>query len=147
MAWTYSGDPASSDKDAVRFLILDTDTNRQLLSNEEINYLLADENSHVLFAAARAAEQVSATFSKKAGVQVGDLKLDFGKTSAFYTSKAQELRREGSIRGASPFAGGRLISDKDAETKDTDRVPPFARRNLTRPFANNDLDDESRYGK
>lgn len=41
MTWTYSGNPGASDLDEVRFLIQDTNTNDQLLSNEEINYLLA----------------------------------------------------------------------------------------------------------
>jgi hypothetical protein len=39
MAWSYSGNPGSSDLDLIRFLIQDTDTNDQLLSNEEITYL------------------------------------------------------------------------------------------------------------
>jgi hypothetical protein len=41
MTWSYSGNPGASDLDEVRFLIQDTDTNEQLLSNEEINYLIA----------------------------------------------------------------------------------------------------------
>lgn len=40
MTWSYSGDPSSSTLDEVRFLIQDTDTTDQLLSNEEINYLI-----------------------------------------------------------------------------------------------------------
>jgi hypothetical protein len=39
MTWSYSGNPASSSLDEIRFLIQDTDTTDQLLSNEEINYL------------------------------------------------------------------------------------------------------------
>lgn len=40
MAWSYSGNPGSSSLDLVRFLIQDTDISDQLLSNEEINYLI-----------------------------------------------------------------------------------------------------------
>jgi len=40
MAWSYSGNPGASGLDEVRFLIQDTDSTDQLLSNEEINYLL-----------------------------------------------------------------------------------------------------------
>mgnify|MGYP003118570883 CR=1 FL=1 len=39
MTWTYSGDPDSTALDAIRFLIGDTDTNDQLLSNEEISWV------------------------------------------------------------------------------------------------------------
>lgn len=40
MTWTYSGNPGASLLDEVRFLIQDTDTDDQFLSNEEIEYLL-----------------------------------------------------------------------------------------------------------
>lgn len=39
MAWTYSGNPGASDLDLIRFLIQDTDSQDQLLSNEELLYL------------------------------------------------------------------------------------------------------------
>ena len=39
MAWTYSGDPSSSARDAIRFLVGDTDTNDQLVTNEEIAWV------------------------------------------------------------------------------------------------------------
>lgn len=40
MTWTYSGDPGASALDEVRFLIQDTDQDDQLLSDEEIEYLI-----------------------------------------------------------------------------------------------------------
>ena len=40
MTWSYSGNPGSSTLNEIRFLIQDTDTNDQLLSNEEIEYLV-----------------------------------------------------------------------------------------------------------
>lgn len=40
MTWSYSGNPGSSTRDEVRFLIQDTDTNDQLLTNEELDYLV-----------------------------------------------------------------------------------------------------------
>lgn len=40
MAWSYSGDPSTSKKDEVRFLIGDTNINQQILSDEEIEYML-----------------------------------------------------------------------------------------------------------
>lgn len=39
MTWSYSGSPGASTLDEIRFLIQDTDTTDQLLSNEEITYL------------------------------------------------------------------------------------------------------------
>lgn len=40
MTWTYSGNPGSSLLDEVRFLIQDTNEDDQLLSDEELQYLL-----------------------------------------------------------------------------------------------------------
>lgn len=40
MTWTYSGNPGASALDEVRFLIQDTNQDDQLLSNEEIEYLI-----------------------------------------------------------------------------------------------------------
>jgi len=40
MTWTYSGNPGASGLDEVRFLIQDTDSSDQFLSNEEITYLI-----------------------------------------------------------------------------------------------------------
>lgn len=40
MSWSYSGDPTASPIDAVRFWCQDTDTDRQLLADEEIQYLI-----------------------------------------------------------------------------------------------------------
>jgi hypothetical protein len=41
MTWNYSGNPGASSLDEIRFLIGDTDSSSQLLSDEEINYLFA----------------------------------------------------------------------------------------------------------
>ena len=40
MTWNYSGDPSLSSRDAVRFLIGDTDPNDPLVTDEEIAYAL-----------------------------------------------------------------------------------------------------------
>lgn len=45
MTWTYSGNPADSTLDKIRFYIGDTDTNYQLLSDEEINFII-DEHTN-----------------------------------------------------------------------------------------------------
>ena len=77
MTFTYSGNPGASALDEVRFLIQDTDTNDQLLSNEEINYLLSAYNDDAFSAAVAA---VSSLIAQAARVQeesktVGDLSL------------------------------------------------------------------------
>lgn len=76
MTWTYSGDPSTSDRDAVRFLVADTDSTDPLINDEEIAYLLAvyTEPPHAATAAARA---IAAKFSRQSDQArtVGDLTL------------------------------------------------------------------------
>jgi hypothetical protein len=82
MTWSYSGNPGASSLDEIRFLIGDTDTSSQLLSNEEITYLL---NAYLDPYAAAVACVVSliaqASRSVEESKKVGDLSLSV-KTGA-----------------------------------------------------------------
>ena len=66
MGWTYGGDPSASAKDAVRFLVGDTDSTDQLLQDGEITYLLSQYNNAPLNAAIRACETIMAKFARMA---------------------------------------------------------------------------------
>lgn len=76
MTWTYSGDPAANSRDAVRFLVADTDSTEPLISDEEIAYLL-DLYSEAPLAAVGAARAIAAKFSRESDQArtVGDLSL------------------------------------------------------------------------
>lgn len=76
MTWTYSGNPASSDRDAVRFLVADTDSTDPLITDEEIAYLIAIY-TEAPYAAVGAARAIAAKFSREADQArtVGDLTL------------------------------------------------------------------------
>lgn len=76
MTWTYSGNPANSSRDAVRFLVADTDSNDPLITDEEIAYLL-DLYTEAPSAAVGAARAIAAKFSREADQArtVGDLTL------------------------------------------------------------------------
>ena len=97
MTWTYSGNPGSSLLDEVRFLIQDTDTNDQQLSNEELTYLITAYGDP--YSAAVAA--VSALIGRLASLsseskKVGDLSLTrvFGMQVAKYEALIKYLERE-----------------------------------------------------
>ena len=94
MTWSYSGNPASSDTDAVRFLVADTQTSDQLISNEEINYLLTVYNDPA-FAAVAAARAIAAKFARQSDQSrsVGDLSLSesFSQKSEQYHHLADHL--------------------------------------------------------
>ena len=77
MTFTYSGDPGASALDEVRFLIQDTDTNDQLLSNEEIEYLLLAYNEDAFGAAIASMTSLIAQAARvqEESKSVGDLSL------------------------------------------------------------------------
>jgi len=62
MAWSYD-DTLSTDRDKVRFLVGDTDTNRQLLSNSEIDFLVT-ENPDYRQAAVNSCDAIIAKLSR-----------------------------------------------------------------------------------
>lgn len=64
MAFSYSGDPQSEPKDAVRFLVGDTDESDPLLSDEEINFLVAEEPNRYA-AAAAACRSIAAKLARE----------------------------------------------------------------------------------
>jgi len=90
MAWSYSGDPTSSQRDEVRFLIGDVDEGEPLLSDEEIGYLLS-KTGDVRRAAAQAARAIAARFSRQVDEAVGDIRLSLSKRAEQYWRLAAEL--------------------------------------------------------
>lgn len=123
MTWTYAGNPAASNTAAVRFEIGDTDSNDQLITDEEIAYLLT-QNGTVSLAAVAACEAIAAKFSRMVDKAVGDLRLSASQKSEQYLKLAQTLKRKGALKNAMPYSGGISIADKQANENDTDRVPP-----------------------
>jgi hypothetical protein len=98
MAWTYSGDPGSSPRDQVRFLIGDTDPLVPMLTDEEIDWLVTTSSS-VYFAAAQAAESVAAKYGKYVTKTVDGLSITKSERSINYAALAKRLRSMARTRG------------------------------------------------
>lgn len=128
MSWTYSGDPANSTRDEVRFLIGDTDsTASYTLADEEINYLLTQATS-VLLVAALAAENVAGKIGRLArSKSVGDLSLSWGERSAEFRQLAATLRSRATLSAVKPYVGGLSRTEKDAVDAEADRIAPAHR--------------------
>ena len=130
MAWTYSGDPATNARDAIRFLIGDTDTNDQLINDEEIawinNQLTGSDTALTALynAAYRGCVTIASKFSRLADQSVGDLKVSMSQKAKAYREQAAYLLemagREGSV--PTPYAGGITITDKEIDLDNTDLV-------------------------
>jgi len=134
MTWSYSGNPASSANDAIRFLIGDTDTNDQLLSNEEIAWLNlqvtgSSTSTDQLYSTAHdAATSIAAKFTRLADKSIGDFSVSYSQKAEQYRQlsldlKAQALRDSAPI----PYAGGLSYSDKEIDIGDNDMVQPYFR--------------------
>ncbi len=125
MAWSYSGDPTTSDRDRLRFELGDTDQADPLLQDEEIDYCLARESTFV-GALARAAEAVAQRFAREASTRVGQLSLDLAARARQWSERAKEYRRLAAAAHA-PSAGGVSLADKAAALSDPDRPKPYFR--------------------
>lgn len=92
MTWTYTGDPSVSDRDKVRFLIGDTDTTDQLVSDEEIAWQLDVVADSIYQAAHDLCVSLAAKFARLAtSKSVGDLSLSYSDRSAAFYSLADRI--------------------------------------------------------
>lgn len=133
MAWSYSGDPSSSTRDSIRFLCGDTDTNDQLLSDEEVDYL-ADQVSASGSTAAtyRAAHRcllaIASKFSRLADQSTGDLRVAMSQKASNAREQAALLLKiadDDNLTVPTPYAGGISWADKQIDRDNPDRVDPY----------------------
>lgn len=129
MSWNYSGSPGDSDLDAVRFLIGDTDTDDQLVSDEEITWALTQGS--VYNAAAICARSIAAVYSRLADKAVDDLQIKYSQKSAQYFKLADSLESKDSHKALGVYAGGISVADKESIESNTDRVSPSFKRGMT----------------
>jgi len=134
MSWTYSGNPGSSSLDEVRFAIGDTDSTDPLLSDEEINFLLARYTSppHASFYACK---RISALFARLADKQQGDSAIKSSQKSKRYAEMAGELKEDFALSDIIPYSGGISESDMEAVQADSDAVQPAFTRDLHEAFS------------
>lgn len=127
----YGNDPVNSQPDEVRFLVGDTDVSNPLLSDDEVDYLLAKEGS-ALLGAARAAEVLAAKFQSQASErQVGPLRIRFERRVEHYSTLARQLRITAATKeSAAPYAGGISRQDKSTRASNPDRVRPSFKKRL-----------------
>jgi hypothetical protein len=129
MAWSYSGDPASSTRDTIRFMIGDTDTSDQLLNNAEIDYYITlhGTNSRIASESARA---VAAKFARNMSRAVGGLQADFAAKYRQYMELADNLLKKEESEPTSPFLSGWNRVDKDDRFDNPDREPINGRKGV-----------------
>lgn len=110
--WSYSGDPASSAKDEVRFLVGDTNAAAPLVQDEEINFCLgvhADTTALNYQASADVAEAIAAQFARKAQRSVGPLAISAQQQYEHYVDVAKRLRGLAATGGRTGMLGTPLL--------------------------------------
>ena len=130
MSWSYSGNPAASTLDKVRFLIGDTDIADQQLSNEEIAAALVDAGDNPYAAAIICTEALVSRYARLVTKSIGDLSISYGDTAKNYRSLLGDLRRRATLQLCTPYAGGISVADKEIDEGDSDVVQPFFKRGM-----------------
>jgi len=98
MTFTYSGDPSTSTRNYVRFLINDVDSTDALFSDEELNYVISEWSGNAYNSARECAEILIARFSRLAdstSKSVGDISVSesFSQKIQHYKELADSLLR------------------------------------------------------
>ncbi len=120
--WGYSGDPANSNLDAVRYLVRDTDSADPVILDDEIEFVLS-QNGNNLY---RSAADVCDTIALELGRQLtftGPIAESAKEKFEQYKQMAEEYRIKAAKRGVAVFAGGISVADKTTRALDSDRTP------------------------
>lgn len=120
MTWSYDIE-SGEDKDVVRLLIGDTNTNDQEMSDEEIAYFLTQETD-VYLAAARAARALQSKYSRMVDVRVESVSKSYSQRATGYAALAEDLiRQAGTTSIPSPGVSGVSVSEMRSQRSQTDR--------------------------
>lgn len=130
MTWTYAGNPASSSREAVRFLVGDTIADDPQLQDEEIDWIISQEGSSVTRSAARAAEALQARYSRQVSKTVGALSLQAETRAQHYAALAQKLWARSNSVLVAPYAGGLSKAEKETQHENDDAVQPDFKRGM-----------------
>jgi len=111
MTWTYGNSPSTTggtygtyNLDLLRFLIGDTDTDHQLLQDEELDFIISTQTNYYI-GAALAADAVVAKLAPTAQEKLGDWEAHYSERYDHFLALSKELRRI-AARGITGFFGG-----------------------------------------
>lgn len=133
MSFSYSGNPATSDLDWVRFTIQDTGPSYSgepwYWHNEEINGILAGAGNKVI-AAAEVLYAWARRIAHNPDFQIGRFSENWNAAAKLLNEKADELMASVAATGIGAFVGGISVSDKAARVANTDRTKAAFRRGM-----------------
>lgn len=118
--FTYSGNPASSSRDAVRFALGDTNSNEPIFTDSEIDWLLVEQGS-INEAALAGAQAAVAKYARHVTSAPQDERKDLATRLEHFESLVKQLSAKRSKRVTGIYAGGISLCDKARRDADTDR--------------------------
>ena len=130
MTASYSGNPATSPLDAVRFLVGDTDPCQFFLQDAEVNYLLAQYNNAVPNTAIPYCYRIIAKLTRLADESVGQVKIQYSQKAKAFRTMIQDLRNQLATFDITPYAGGIAVSDVTSVNCNANRVRPDFTKNM-----------------
>ena len=93
MAFTYTAG-STADRDRVRLEIGDTDSDRALFQDAEIDDFLSQEGNSILGSAARACETLAVKFAREFTFSTDGASFQKGALTQMYQLQAKSLRRQ-----------------------------------------------------
>lgn len=128
MTWSYTGDPSTDDKDAVRFLIGDTVESEKLVEDEEIAWAVT-EWSDVYLAAASIADSVATQYAVEGSVSADGMSFSGTDVGKSFAARATQLRKMSGWRrqASEPYVGGISWAERVKSDQDTDLIQPHFR--------------------
>ena len=120
--WSYSStDLATSEKDALRLELGDTDPQAWLLADQEYAYAITQERNH-WSAAARCAEMIGTLFMRRVDVKLGRaMQIAYSKTAEQYFNRARMLRMK-AMGTVVPYVGAMYASDYAAIAQNSNMI-------------------------
>lgn len=128
MAWTYTGDPGSSAKDEIRFILGDIDSTDPQLSDEEINYMLSQNSDVINRTVLGLFDVLLLRYGRIVSESVGSVSIQYNQRYQAWIDMRKLFLQKTNMDGI-PYAGGISQGDKATQAGNSDRVTPaFGRR-------------------
>jgi len=145
MTFTYDVDDlgtttASGRRNAVRFLVGDTDSTDVQVQDDEIAFALTESSDNVYEAGAYCCRAIAAKYSRRVDTELdGALSASYSDLHSHYMALAENLESESKKQsGLGIKAGGLSRATISVVRQDTDRVTPSFRRDRFRNPPNYD---------
>lgn len=133
--YSYSGDPARSPEDGVRFLIGDTDKHHFILTDAEITYAVKQTNS-LNQAALQCCYAILKKLAPRPNETVGPVSVDNAAVIANIKASIAAIKYAIATSTVVPFAGGISETDKQGNQTAADVVQPTYYKNMLQPSIN-----------